>query len=544
MFGAVSPASADAYYPIAGSGSTWSANAISQWISDAKTFGLPVSYTSNGSSAGRLDFANKLNDFGVSEIPYQGTDPLTGNADNSHGRPFAYMPIVAGGTSFMYHLTVGGQLLRDLRLSGQTITKIFTGQITDWSDDAITADNNGRKLPKKKIVPVVRSDGSGTSAQFSLWMSKQYKDIWCPFFDAKVAPGKPCGLTSNYPTFSGDTVAQGSSVQMAGYISAEYAEGAIGYVEYSYARSKNFPVAKMLNASGYFVEPTDYNVAVALTQAQINQQKDSDLYLTQVLDGVYSNQDPRTYPLSSYSYMILPTSLDQRITADKGRSLGAFAHYFLCQGQRKAGPLGYSPLPLNLVQAGFDQVAKVPGAEQQQLNPSGCDNPTFDPADPGSNRLAKTAPMPPACDHTGQGPCAGGGTGDGSAGNTGTGTGQGTGQGGNAGQGTGSDGNSGQQGQNGTGTGAVDPVTGQTVDPATGEAVDPATGQVIGSTRKGGSGAVGSATELAALRSESTDTTLGVLAAVELVLVLVVPAFVARQIGRRRGRRAAEGNGE
>ena len=78
-------------------------------------------------------------------------------------------------------------------------------------------------------------------------------------------------------------------------------------------------------------------MAVALTQARINQDKSSPLYLTQILTGVYNYRDPRTYPLSSYSYMIVPTGADdQRMNENKANTLGDFAYYFLCDGQREA----------------------------------------------------------------------------------------------------------------------------------------------------------------------------------------------------------------
>ncbi|GAA3883631.1 phosphate ABC transporter substrate-binding protein PstS [Saccharothrix violaceirubra] len=510
---AAAPAqAAQGYYPIRGSGSSWSENAIKQWISDASTFGLTASYSGTGSSAGRLDFAQKMNDFAVSEIPFQGVDPTTGNADDANGRPFAYMPIVAGGTAFMYHVTINGKLVRDLRLRGDTITRIFTGAITNWNDDQITEDNNGRRLPSKKIVPVVRSDGSGTTAQFTLWMSKQHGDRYCPFFAENVNASKPCGLTSYYPTF-GNAVAQSGSSQMAGYISAEYGEGAIGYVEYSYARALDYPVAKVRNAADYFVEPTDYNVAVALQSARIERDSSKETYLTQILDDVYRSPDARTYPLSSYSYMILPTSEDGKTTRDSGRTLSAFARYFLCGGQKKMGALGYSPLPLNLVQAGFEQVKRVPGAEQTDLRPEGCDNPTFDPADPNSNKLAKTAPMPEPCDKVGAGPCGTSGP-------------QGNGQSSSNGQ-AGTEGQASANGQT--------PARDLDGDGQPDAGVDPVTGLAVGQQGQDGtSSATGNAVELAASRSDAGDRALTVLAAVELVLVLVVPTFVARAVMRRR----------
>ncbi|WP_239394899.1 substrate-binding domain-containing protein, partial [Frankia sp. CiP3] len=155
--GATPPASADApYAAVAGSGSTWSEIMISQWVRDVRKNGLPVNYTGNGSSSGRSDYWNGLNDFAVSEIPFQPRIPGSNDTDElplAARRPYAYLPIVAGGTSFMYHLTVAGKQVTNLRLSGETLTKIFTGVITNWSDAAITRDN-GRQLPDKAITPV------------------------------------------------------------------------------------------------------------------------------------------------------------------------------------------------------------------------------------------------------------------------------------------------------------------------------------------------------------------------------------------------------
>ena len=105
-------------------------------------------------------------------------------------------------------------------------------------------------------------------------------------------------------------VSQAGSDQVMNTIKGFAGNGTIGYVEYSYPINTDYPVVKVLNKAGYFVEPTQYNIAVALTKAKINQDKSSQLYLTQILDGVYANPDPRAYPISSYSYMIIPTGAD------------------------------------------------------------------------------------------------------------------------------------------------------------------------------------------------------------------------------------------
>ncbi|WP_241993291.1 phosphate ABC transporter substrate-binding protein PstS [Cryobacterium sp. TMB1-7] len=397
------PAQAVSYDPISGSGSTWSQNALDQWRTNvASNYGMTVNYNGGGSSTGRSDFIAGVVHFAVSEVPFQ-LAPENGTAPEVPTRGYAYMPIVAGGTSFMYNLKINGVRVSNLRLSGEVVTKIFTGVITNWNDPAIQADNPGLAMPDKGIVPVVRSDGSGSTAQFTLWMSKQHPDLWNAFCTSVNRP-TPCGLTSQYPTF-GNAKAQSLSSGVAGYVSQDYGEGAITYVEYSYALESGFPVAKVLNQAGYYVEPTASSVAVALTTAQIDQTPGPN-YLTQILDGVYNSADARTYPLSSYSYMIVPTEVGGVFSASKGFTLGAFANYMLCEGQQQAADLGYSPLPMNLVLAGFDQIKRIPGADTSGVDINKCNNPTFKPGDsPSSNQLALTAAQPQDCDKVGPNQC-------------------------------------------------------------------------------------------------------------------------------------------
>lgn len=510
-------ATATVYAQIEGTGSTWSELIVQQWIADVDANGMKVVYTGGGSTKGRKDFAQDSTDFAISEIPYQGTDEQ-GQADTSNGREFAYLPIVAGGTAFTYQLKVGGQLVRNLRLSGETIAKIFTNQITNWDDPAITKDNNGRKFPSLPITPVVRSDGSGTTAQFTTWMDKMYPSIWRPYFGQ-------AGLTSYYPKKSGTRmISQAGSDQVMNTIKGYAGNGTIGYVEYSYPVNADYPVVKVLNKAGYYVEPTQYNTAVALTRAKINMDKSSQLYLTQILDGVYTNPDPRAYPISSYSYMIIPTGADDpRMTTAKRQTLADFLYYSLCAGQTKAGPYGYSPLPLNLVQAGFEQIAKLgkadKGVDLTDRDVRSCNNPTFDGKNLSHNLLAEKAPMPASCDKVGQGPCGtatgtntpttdensggtAGGTGGGSGGNAGTGdTGGGGGSGGDA-------------------------------PPS----IDPETGAVVGSdgtTASSGDAIYANPTELVAARS-GDRTAFGWLAALELLALVLLPGLFVVALRRRR----------
>lgn len=382
-----------AFFPITGSGSTWSQNALDQWRSNvAKNYGMTVNYTGNGSSIGRRDYLQGTVDFAISEIPFQ-AKPEDGSAPEKPSTKYAYLPIVAGGTSFMYNLLVNGKRVTNLRLSGEVVAKIFTGAITKWNDPAIQSDNPALAMPNKNIVPVIRSDGSGTSAQFTLWMSKQYPSIW------------KTGMASVFPPFDNSKAQKGSD-GVAGYVSQSYGEGAITYVEYSYAMKAGFPVVKLLNKAGYYVEPTAYSVAVALTKARINTDASSADYLTQILDGVYNATDPRAYPLSSYSYLIAPVEVGGIFTQNKGATLAAFTRYVLCEGQQQAATLGYSPLPMNLVMAGSDQIKRIPGSDGKGIDTAKCNNPTFKAGDsPSKNHLAQLAPYPAACDKQGTSQC-------------------------------------------------------------------------------------------------------------------------------------------
>jgi phosphate ABC transporter phosphate-binding protein len=399
------------HQPIEGIGSTWSANALGQWIRNVfDNYQWKITYSDQGSSAGRQAFAAGTTDFGVSEIPY-----ALANSDNPDPKPtrsFAYVPIVAGGTSFMYNLVIAGQRVTNLRLSGENVAKIFTGVITKWNDPAISADNPKLTLPATPVVPVVRSDGSGTTAQLTTWMRAQYPAIWNAY--CAKAGRSNCGITSNYPVVSGSAfIAQQGSNQVAATVAKSSSVGAITYVEASYALSTGFPVAKLLNAAGYYNEPSASNVAVSLLAAVINSDPNSQEYLTANLSGVYSNPDPRVYPLSSYSYMMVPTALEDNFTEDKGLTLADFAAYFLCEGQQQADVLGYSPLPINLVQGGLDQVQKIPGGNAANKTIASCNNPTFSPD--GTNKLANEAPQPQPCDKQGSDQCL---TGTGGAANT------------------------------------------------------------------------------------------------------------------------------
>jgi phosphate transport system substrate-binding protein len=150
LFAGTPPANAGG--PIlVGAGSTWSEIAIDQWRGDVYRYGLQINYQGVGSTTGRQFFIADTVDFAVSEIPFQ-------PEDGTFTRKYAYLPIVAGGTSLMYNLhSPSGAQIRNLQLSSATIAGIMTGQITNWNDPRITARRCPTCRSKSWSAPTARA---------------------------------------------------------------------------------------------------------------------------------------------------------------------------------------------------------------------------------------------------------------------------------------------------------------------------------------------------------------------------------------------------
>ncbi|MFF0390695.1 substrate-binding domain-containing protein [Kitasatospora sp. NPDC004615] len=516
-------------------GSSWAGPAIDQWRRDVQPMGIEIDFTGNGSAAGRVQWSIGQDDFTASDVPFRSKPDSGvngGGASNGQGQAenpvyaYSYVPITAGGTALMYHLEVGGKRVNDLRLSPDTIVDIFTNKITSWDDPKITADY-GRALPKIPITPVVRSDGSGASAQFTRWMEHTHKGQWDAY--CTQVNGVSCGDYTEFFPAAGRMTAQNGSDVVANYVQSPTGIGAIGYDEYAFAKRSGWPVVKVLNPAGYYTLPTASNVAVALTAAKIRGVDDNTStsdpdYLQQNLDGVYTNNDPRSYPISSYSYLIVPRAgtsmpVTPKFNDAKGSALSRYLAYVLCGGQHEADDLGYSPIPRNLVRGGLLQTQHIPG-NASPVDPntlSNCPNPTFDSG--GQLIVLKNAAQPSPCDkkgspldctvQNGQAVNTGGGKKSG-GGNGGSGTGD---NGGGAGAGSGDAGSGG-----GTGTQAVDPQTGELVD----------------NSGSGGGGSSGNAPgTVVALGGRPQDWLLSTLTALELLGVVTVPPLLAAWWRRR-----------
>ena len=367
---AATAARSTSFAEVSGSGSPWQSVAIDQWAEDVQPEGLTVIFNPDGSAAGRGDYAQgSLVDFAASDVPFRnGHDKLGGTRREVSPYGYSYIPGAAGGIAFVYHVSVHGHLYRDLRLSASTLMGIFTGQITNWDSPQITKDT-GQRLPDLRIVPVVRADGAGPTFFFSDWLSREFPRQWNAFC-ARVTKGRvkaPCGNTEFYPV-SGPgwrPKAEAGANAVTDYVTSSKANGAIGYDEYAYALDAKAPVASIANPDGRFVQPTARNVTEALTKAVVNENPRSADYLQEDLAGVYANRNPDSYPLSYYGYLIVPrsgTKLPPIFNPAVGRSLSAFVLFGLCAaGQRELAPLGYAPLPSNLIAAGLRQVTQIPG---------------------------------------------------------------------------------------------------------------------------------------------------------------------------------------
>ncbi len=299
---------------ITGQGSSAQAAAVNSWIRAYQIHcpNATVAYDSIGSGAGRAAFLAGTGDFAGTDSPMSPTEQARANA--RCGGPAIHLPMVAGPVALAY--TVAG--VAHLQLRPATIAKIFAGRITTWNDAAIAGDNPGVPLPSTAIVTVHRSDSSGTT------------DNVQKFLVATAANDWPYGSGSAWAA-PGGRAERGSNA-----VSATIAEtdGAIGYVEWSYARFSNLHTASVAGASGPFVPLTAAAAAAAVAGAE-PAGAGSDLQLAlNVRTGVAG-----AYPLVLVTYEVVCARRTPAL-------LKSFLTYAVSDaGQAAAARLGYAPLP-------------------------------------------------------------------------------------------------------------------------------------------------------------------------------------------------------
>ena len=383
---------------INGSGSTYVGLAMQQWVADAQTSGLSVNYLPTGSPQGLTQFGQNLIDFAGTEAEYSalgGSPPPRG---------YQYVPDVAGAVAIMYNVDdKAGRPVNYLHLSRATIAKIFIGEISNWSDPAITADNTGLQLPNQPITVVYRGGQSGTTALFYDFVQHMVPGDFGSWASRNSLPTNVRIIQlDSAPNFAPKTLALNGSDQIAQYIASSQGKWAIAYDEFGYAKTYGANASWVQNQSGQWVLPYAENISAALEAAQLRPD------LSQELSGVYASGNPEAYPISAYSYLVTqcaPTA--QRATCAGNYSnpgvaetLSKWMRYIACDGQVNMARIGYSPLPPNLSQEMANSIGRMIGAPPEALNAGNCATPRFhgslgagaaSPKDPLAGRLPASA---------------------------------------------------------------------------------------------------------------------------------------------------------
>jgi phosphate transport system substrate-binding protein len=314
------------------SGSTAQQNAISAWAKEfqAACKGAVINYGGGGSGKGVTDFTAGTVDFAGSDFPLTASQKSDADKVCSGGEAVD-LPMAPGGIALAYNLPE----VPALNLSASALAGIFSGKITTWDDAAIKKDNPAAKLPSTPIQSFHRSDSSGTTYNFTNYLANVAKSDWTYKF----------GKTWQAPGGQG---AKGSAGVAQG---VKAAEGGIGYMEVSYATQDKLGVAKVGDAGGKFVEPSNDNVTAFIGKAKIAG-SGSDL----ALQFDYTGTDGSAYPVSLVTYEIACT---------KGGKHAGLVKSFLAytassSGQQLLPDAGYVKLPGNIatkVQAVVDTIS-------------------------------------------------------------------------------------------------------------------------------------------------------------------------------------------
>jgi len=301
-------------------GSSAQGNAVNQWIKEYQTAckDANVAYQATSSGAGQQAFMAGTADFVGSDSAIATADRPKADARCKTGHAI-HLPMVVGPIAVAYNISG----VTKLQLKPATLAKIFAGKVTTWNDPAIAADNPGTTLPSTKIFTVHRIDSSGTTDNFTKYLSKAASADWT-FGNDKTwkAPGGGAEKGSD-----GVAAAMGKN------------DGAIGYVEWSFAQANNLNIAKIGNASGEFVELTGDAAGKTVADAKSAGASPNDMVLT--ID--YNTKAPGAYPIVLVTY---------EIVCEKGSPtaslplLKSFLTYTSsAAGQSAVTKLGYAPLP-------------------------------------------------------------------------------------------------------------------------------------------------------------------------------------------------------
>ena len=305
---------------VLGAGATFPAPIYEQWFEQfPRTIdgaGTEVRYEAVGSGKGITAFTERKVDFGATDVPLSPSELATAEAA---GGAVVHIPTVLGAITVVYNLPGSPRL----RMDAELIADLFLGEITTWQDPRIAALNPAARLPDLPVSVVHRSDSSGTTANFTAFLASRV-----PAFDEGVGQGKEVEWVTGEGAKGNDGVAD----------AVKKTEGAVGYVELTYAIEQRLPVADVENAAGRFVTPTPGSVAIAADDMAPASAGDFSLSLLHTTGR-------NAYPISSYTYLIV---FARQTDPDKGRLLASLLRFMAGPGQASAGRLHYTPVPRDL----------------------------------------------------------------------------------------------------------------------------------------------------------------------------------------------------
>lgn len=275
---------------------------------------LRINYQSVGSGAGVEQFTTGTVDFGASDVA------MTDEEIQKVERGVLLLPMAAGSIVLTYNLP---NVETGLKLPREVYTGILQGQIKSWNNPAIAQANPGVQLPNQPITVVHRSDGSGTTGVFTKHLS-----AISPEWKNQVGEGK----TVDWPTGVGAKGNEGVTAQV------KQTPGAIGYVEYGYAKQNNLTVAALENQSGNFIVPSEESASKTLEAVELP---------VNFRAFISDPKGEESYPIVTYTWLL---AYENYPDASKAKSMEAMIEYGLTEGQRYSAELGYVPLPPSVVE--------------------------------------------------------------------------------------------------------------------------------------------------------------------------------------------------
>jgi phosphate transport system substrate-binding protein len=300
-----------------GAGATFPTPIYQKWISEHGKLNpnVKIDYQSIGSGGGIKQIQAQTVDFGASDSPMKDDDLKAAPGSILH------IPTVLGAVVLTYNLA---EVKQPLRFSSDVVADIFLGKIKKWNDARLKTDNPNVTLPDADIVVVHRSDGSGTSAVFTDYLSKV-----SPEWKQKVGTG----TSPSWPIGIGGKGNEGVTGQI------KNTPNTIGYVELAYAVQNKLPVALIKNQAGEFIEPTLDAVTAAAAESLASTPEDLRVSIT-------NTSGRNAYPISSYTYILI---YQEQKDAAKGKVLVEFLWWAIHDGERFAKDLQYAPLPAEIV---------------------------------------------------------------------------------------------------------------------------------------------------------------------------------------------------